>query len=500
MNNNWLLNDKFVLSDNQSEKKKIKEISPTLTKQDIRNIFFIVFKFSKEPWTTQKDIAEDLKISKEKLIFLNSLIRNSNWLQDLITNHGLGKKYWKTILPFAKDINFVIEDKYRPPRRIAIYPGLSCMYYCGFCGRNQKAKYDRKFLDKGIENFKNIFDELTNDSAISISGGLEPFTNPKLGEIIKYATEKKIKVPLITNGHSATKKILEKNPEIFMSNSIRISVYGYDEQSYGFITRNKSSYKTVIKNCIDFLNLRNIINKELKFGINFIILKENFKYLDKLIKIIELINSGVKNGNGIDFICLRDDFDTVTGVGDKSDDLNRAYKLKGLLSLDQRKILMTYLNEFDDKLNNLYPEIKIDYGYSLYSLKNNVLDLTYKKITDNEIRKNGQPQLSLCADIYGNIYLYREAGFLDRPGNKKFIIGKMDDMNNLEKIVKNFLDKNEIKIEKNDVRFLDPFDHLLTTFVNQAENDLNFGIPFKDGPVLSRNQDVNISVGNQWYA
>ena len=34
----------------------------------------------------------------------------------------------------------------------------------------------------------------------------------------------------------------------------------------------------------------------------------------------------------------------------------------------------------------------------------------------------GYPQLSLAIDLYGDVFLYREAGFLERFGNKKFII------------------------------------------------------------------------------
>ena len=36
---------------------------------------------------------------------------------------------------------------------------------------------------------------------------------------------------------------------------------------------------------------------------------------------------------------------------------------------------------------------------------------------------SGYPQLSVAVDSLGDVFLYREAGFLDRPGNDKFKAG-----------------------------------------------------------------------------
>ena len=34
-----------------------------------------------------------------------------------------------------------------------------------------------------------------------------------------------------------------------------------------------------------------------------------------------------------------------------------------------------------------------------------------------------------------------------------------------------------------DDNYLDAFDHVITVFLNQAENDIKFGIPWSKGPV-----------------
>ena len=110
------------------------------------------------------------------------------------------------------------------------------------------------------------------------------------------------------------------------------------------------------------------------------------------------------------------------------------------------------------------------------------------------MRKFGHTQMSVCIDLFGDVFLYREAGFLNRNGNDKFIIGRVNEKNSLKSILQNFLEHSDgITKEVNDVRFMDPFDHVLTSLINQAEKDTKFGIPFEDGPVLIRSNPKNRS-------
>ena len=45
---------------------------------------------------------------------------------------------------------------------------------------------------------------------------------------------------MYTNGYMLTPKYLEKNPEIFNLDSLRISFYGIDEAQYFDVTKKKS--------------------------------------------------------------------------------------------------------------------------------------------------------------------------------------------------------------------------------------------------------------------
>ena len=110
-----------------------------------------------------------------------------------------------------------------------------------------------------MNTLNKLFSQIPNSTALSISGGLEPLTNPKIGEIISSAKKNNIRVPLITNGYSLTENFIKKNPGIWDLDSLRVSLYGVDKESYKFITRVDKSFDIVKRNTISFLKLRNML-------------------------------------------------------------------------------------------------------------------------------------------------------------------------------------------------------------------------------------------------
>ena len=510
--NKWLIKDFSIKLDKSLEKKLNEEYCNSLNNSQIKDKNFtdntsyfykclnIIHEFSKRPWTIQIDIFNKLKINKEELIVLNSIIRNSDFFQDIILKKGTGNKYWNTIIPFSKTTDKVLENIYSFPQRIAIFPGVSCMFYCGFCGRNQSAKYPLSIIEDSIKTYKKLFSVKNNNTAFSISGGLEPLTHPKLGEIISDAHEKNIKIPLITNGYSLTENYIKKNPGIWKLDSLRISLYGVDAESYHFITRVKKSFEIVKKNTINFLKQRNINNPNLKFGFNFIIIPENMNQLDGILDLVKEINEKVDNGNGVDFITLRDDYQSVTG-GNKKNDADRKYRLHSKMSDVSRTKLIRVINKFKKKKTQICPNVHIDFGYSIESLSKGIFDKQLIRVSGNEMRKLGFTQLSVAVDLYGDVFLFREAGFLNRAGNSKMIIGRISSKKTLEDVIKEFLNKKiPLNLDNDDSRFMDSFDHVLTVLVNQAEKDKNFGIPFSFGPVRDRFIARKMKIGNNWYS
>ncbi len=471
-----------------------------LINRNLENIKKIVKIFSRQPWVTQAEVSKLFKIEKQELIKINSIISNSDFLQNLILKEGLAKKYWNSIIPFSSLAEKTLNNEYSFPKRIALFPGVSCMFYCGFCGRNQTAKYPLNILDDSLQMYKKLFNDSPDNTAFSISGGLEPLTNPKLGEMVSEAYLKGIRMPIITNGYSLTENYLKKNEGLFKADSIRISLYGVDESSYEFITRVKKGFNQVKNNTINFLNLRNKKNKNLKFGFNFIIIPENLNQLLEIPNLISSINNKVNNGNGVNFLTLRDDYQSVTSHSEKKD-VERKYRLEKSMNIDEREKLKEIIFKFEEKRKNLCPDLYVDYGYSLESLFKGHVDTGLIKIGGNSMRKFGFTQMSVAIDLYGDVFLFREAGFLNRQGNKKMIIGRINKNLSLEKIIKNYLNKKiPLELESDDSRFMDSFDHVITSLVNQAEEDKKFNIPFNLGPISSRKENLKIHLGNNWYS
>ena len=166
-----------------------------------------------------------------------------------------------------------------------------------------------------------------------------------------------------------------------------------------------------------------------------------------------------------------------------------------------RNTLIEKLEEFDFKKNKLCPNLYVDYGYSLVALSKKSFDKELLKVNSKEMREFGFTQMSVAIDLYGDVFLFREAGFLNRVGNQKFIIGRINKTKNLEDVIKSFLNNGKpLQYENQDERFMDSFDHVLTLLVNQAEKDKKFEIPFDLGPIKNRSESNKIYLGNNWYS
>mgnify|MGYP004453458659 FL=1 len=468
----------------------------------------IIHHLSEMPWYSQRNLIEDTGLSKSNLIKLNKIIHDSDFLQQMIVFEGLGKKYWNTMLAHIRSgkIEKVLNHEYSLPLRLTLFPGMSCMYYCGFCGRNQKAKYKpQEVLEKGAEKFKKAISSLPKGSTISISGGLEPLTNMKLGEIITHGKKLGYKIPLITNAHMLTPKYLQRQEGIWDLDSLRVSLYGTDEESTFNITRHPKAYELVKSNIIEFIKERNKRKSNLKIGLNYIIIPENIHTVLPLLDYINDIHKEVGEGSGIDFLTIREDFGSVTEINDDVDKAveGRKYFLDGFLSEDQRKNLVDIFNEFNQRKIVECPNMHVDYGYAMVALGEGILGKPLARVKGTQMRKSGYPQLSVAMDSHGDIFLYKEAGFLDRPGNEKFIAGRVTEDNSIEDVFRNFIEsKKVIDLDENDDRFMDSYDHLVTLLVNQAEEDTNEGIPFELGPIKLRNKKYygnNTDLSNNWY-
>ncbi|MDC0173683.1 hypothetical protein OAI55_01425 [Nitrosopumilus sp.] len=434
----------------------------------------IIKLFADSPFLTQEEICLKLKISKDELNNHNKKILTLEWAQEYIINSGAGKKYWNnTVIPAIINgkTNAIINEEYAYPDRIGFCPGLSCQFFCSFCGRNYSAAYEREFGDKGYEIFKQIIDqtpkESNNKNPYHITGGLEPLTFPRIGDLVSYGAKKGFPMEMKTNGFSLTPEFLVKQPGVLDLSVLRISLYGVNQESTIEVTKNPKGFERVKNNIINFLKLKT----KIKLGLNYVILHNNLEDVLLLLDYIEDVNS--KSQNQVDFLTLREDFSPEAKT----------------LSIDERKKLLEIFNQIDKKLKspNLN-RLHIDYGYALESIKQNRKSLDpLKRIDHTEMRPKMFPQLSIMIDPKGDVYGYHEATFLDKEGSERYCIGQVSEKESLEQVVKKFVEENKgVEALPMDISYLDAYDHIITILLNQADEDRNFGIPWTNGPIKAR--------------
>ena len=127
--------------------------------------------------------------------------------------------YWKTLEPIINNgaMQAAIDGRYRYPYRINLYPGISCMFKCLFCGRN---------YDAVAHKYQNIFSQIieqddgTDPDRINVTGGLEPLTSPFINQICKDLHLKGYRSRMITNAFMLTDKFLLKKDKTDEKSSI----------------------------------------------------------------------------------------------------------------------------------------------------------------------------------------------------------------------------------------------------------------------------------------
>jgi dTDP-4-amino-4,6-dideoxy-D-glucose ammonia-lyase len=433
----------------------------------------IVRMFSDRPWTTHDEILRATELPLPAVLRLNAIVRETPILQAAIVSEGLGHKYWQTILPLARSgaLQAAAAGSYRWPSRIGVYPGVSCMFYCSFCGRNPDAAYTADSIATGERLFRTIFDGVARheDASVSYSGGLEPLTNPRIGALVTAAAERGIRVPLITNAFMLTPQYVERQEGLWQLASLRVSLYGVDEPSYLAVTRKPKAYAWVTANLIEFLRRRNARGARVKVGLNFIVLPGTTAQLERLPAVIAAIDAGVDHGPGIDFLTLREDFSVPADRG---------------LSLAEREVLTGTLARVQQEIADRRPDLHVDLGYALWALTHGAVDRPLAMVTSDAMRPRAFPQISVAVDLFGDVYLYREAGFLERPGADRYCIGRVTDDRGLDAVVGDWLRSGaEVTPAPDDPALLDAFDHVATLILNRMDADAKLGVDLAEGPV-----------------
>jgi dTDP-4-amino-4,6-dideoxy-D-glucose ammonia-lyase len=477
-----LVNRKDIVANYVSKQLIDSNLVKSIYEVDVLNMWLnatidIIDSYSDYPFVTQEELAKRTKLEKTQLLRLNKVLRNSDFVQECITQDIRNAQYWQnTIIPLNQSgtIDRVLKNEYGYPLRVGLHIGQSCMFWCTFCGRNMEdnSYYDRRKIVDTSKHVINVLRTAPNNDPYRfyLSGGLETLTNPHLMDMINAGADRGFKLSLYTNAYMLTDAYVKKNPDIWRLEVLRISLYGSSSQVYEDVTKHPKGFERVQQNAIDFLRAKGDGNRNTRFGFNYVVLPGYEEDVLAVLDLIEKINRAA--GYQMNFLTLRENFRQPTDP----DTFGNRSKLKQVFQLVEERRRSPWLNE-----------LHIDYGYALNALSYGIDAPTMHCITEKEMRPKGFPQVDLVVDAYGLVYLYREAGFLDRANNNRYIIGQVDDNTTLEDVVRKWIDSgNPIDVQQGDTEFMDSYEHIISLIVNQNENDAKFGIPVSEGPIQGK--------------
>ena len=86
------------------------------------------------------------------------------------------------------------------------------------------------------------------------------------------------------------------------------------------------------------------------------------------------------------------------------------------------------------------------------------------KVKVSELNHTQSPQVKICLDPNGNIYSYMEAGFVDRPGADRHVLGNVIDSSIEQELRK----QKQIKPQEGDLQYLDAYNHMVLKYIHET--------------------------------
>ncbi|MEU8891608.1 dTDP-4-amino-4,6-dideoxy-D-glucose ammonia-lyase [Streptomyces sp. NPDC048442] len=423
----------------------------------------LAVRYGSRPFTVLEEARHQLGVDRTEFAALLDLFDRTPELGAAVRRGPEGKYWTNTILPLERTgaLDAVVHGRPAFPYSVGLYPGPTCMFRCHFCVRVTGARYDASALDTGNAMFASVIDEVpeTQPSTVYFSGGLEPLTNPGLGELAARGGGRGLDMTLYTNAFALTDRTLERQPGLWSLHAIRTSLYGLNDDEYEATTTKPRAFTRVSANLGSFMTQREALGAPLRLGLNYIILPGRAGRLMDLVDFVAELNAH-SPGRPLDFVTVREDY---SGRED------------GRLAAAERAQLRDALRDFTAYAKERTPALHIDLGYALESLRSGV-DAELLRITPQTMRPSAHAQVAVQVDLLGDVYLYRESGFPDLKGADRYIAGRVTPAKSLHEVVAEFVERNpHITPHSGDEYFLDGFDQAVTARLNQMEQDIADG-------------------------
>lgn len=364
-----------------------------------------------------------------------------------LLQNSASKQYWQSIRSIRSETNFsqALNQQAAYPSRIGLYPGTTCQFACNFCGRREGTQFANNLAKQSVDMFAQVLDDHVqvpnHQKVIRLSGGLEPTTNKHISDIILDIKRRGLQAEMYTNGYNFTNNWLDLQLGINLLDRIRFSIYGHDAESYTNTTGHARGH-TVLDKVKNFLS-----RSTMPVGVNYVVLQGQLDKFEQFINWVEYINNTTR---GLDWVSIRED--------------SSQHQL--YLNNDERV-------KIKDLLARLNSVVKsVDYGYTLYPLQFGQSIGTIKHTST--LLTHGFPQITSVIDVGGDVYSYHDV-FPNRAGQAKHVIGNVKQAG-LQKLITDWLASKGSQVSKDDLKFLDTSDHMITMLIKQQQELTELGI------------------------
>ncbi len=179
---------------------------------------------------------------------------------------GFGHK----ILFFLREVDNLMENRYQLPVSFEIDASNTCQNDCDFCMfafhiKNHRVHLSYDLYVKAVWDFYR-----TGVKSITFTGGGEPLMNPKIVDMVKFATRLGIKCGLVTNGI-----FLDKIGEVLGElEFVRVSLDTSNAETY-YQTKHTKHFNRIIE------NVKHVVDKNVTdVGLAFVVTDYNRKEVD----------------------------------------------------------------------------------------------------------------------------------------------------------------------------------------------------------------------------
>ncbi|MDD5012034.1 MAG: radical SAM protein [Candidatus Nanoarchaeia archaeon] len=197
------------------------------------------------------------------------------------------------------------------PFKLKFESSSVCNLKCGMCPLNSGLKRKQGFLK--FDNFKKVFDQI-KPAYLNLTGIGEPFLNPDIFDIIKYAKKNKAMVKFDTNAMLLNEenitKILETGVDV-----LSISIDGTTKKSYEQI-RVGGNFDTVRQNVKRLVEERNKVNSSTEVHMFFVLQAKNIQELPNFVKLADEL--------GVNYVAGS----FVVNLGDNKNEKNKIFDYK----------------------------------------------------------------------------------------------------------------------------------------------------------------------------